>query len=170
MLEFSHLWAFLLLPLPLLVWWFAPPRRETTSAIRVPFFASVADAMGVAPRKGSAVLRRRTIQMLAAIVTWVLLIAALAGPHWAGTPIERTETARDLILAVDLSASMDQRDFAPAGADPISRIDAVKQVIGGFIDRREGDRVGMIVFGTRAYIQVPFTRDLDLERQQVVPI
>ncbi len=164
MLEFDHLWAFLLLPLPILVWWLVPPRRETTSAIRVPFFASVAEAMGVAPRKGSAILRRRTVQMLVAIAVWLLLIVALAGPQWAGEPIERTETARDLILAVDLSASMDQRDFAPAGADPISRVDAVKQVIGDFIDRRDGDRIGLIVFGTRAYVQAPFTRDLNTAR------
>lgn len=164
MLEFDHLWAFVITPLPLLVWWLAPPRRETTSAIRVPFFDSMVDATGIRPRKGSAILRRRAVQMITATIAWLFLVTALAGPQWAGEPIERTETARDLILAVDLSQSMDQRDFAPRGADPISRIDAVKQVVGDFIDRRDGDRIGLIVFGTRAYIQAPFTRDLKTAR------
>jgi Ca-activated chloride channel family protein len=160
MLEFEHIWAFVLLPLPLAVWWLAPPHRETVSAIRVPFFASIATAIGGRPREGSVVLRRRVVQMLAGALTWGLLIVALAGPQWAGQPIERTETARDVILAIDLSGSMDQRDFAVEGGDPLSRLDAVKHVVGDFIDRREGDRVGLIVFGTRAYVQVPFTRDL----------
>jgi Ca-activated chloride channel family protein len=130
----------------------------------VPFFHAFAEASGAAPRAGAVVLRRRFLQMLAAILTWGLIVLALAKPEWVGEPIEKTDAARDVMLAVDISGSMDERDFATSDGNRLRRIDAVKQVVGDFINRREGDRIGLIVFGTRAYVQVPFTRDLRTAR------
>ncbi len=150
----------MLAPLPLLVWWLWPPHREPVSAIRVPFFAALSEASGESPREGSVVLTRQSLQMIVAGLVWLLLVVALAKPQWAGAPIEKTDAARDVMLAIDLSGSMDQRDFAGAEAEPSSRLDAVKHVVGAFIDRRHGDRIGIIVFGSKAYVQVPFTRDL----------
>lgn len=165
MLELAHPWALVLLPLPILVWWLAPVRREAVQALRVPFFQAFADASGSAPRTGAVVLRRRFLQVFVAIITWGLLVLALSRPQWVGDAIEKTDAARDVMLAIDISGSMDKRDFKNAAGDRLRRIDAVKQVVGDFIDRREGDRIGLIVFGTRAYVQVPFTRDLRTARE-----
>lgn len=164
MLELAYPWALALLPLPVVVWWLAPVRREAVQAVRVPFFYAFAEASGAAPRAGAVVLRRRFLQMLAAILTWGLIVLALAKPEWVGEPIEKTDAARDVMLAIDISGSMDERDFATPDGNRLRRIDAVKQVVGDFINRREGDRIGLIVFGTRAYVQVPFTRDLRTAR------
>ena len=164
MLELAYPWALGLLPLPLLVWWLAPARREAVQALRVPFFQAFAEASGSEPRAGAVVLRRRFLQMLAAVLTWVLIVLALSKPEWVGEAIERTDAARDVMLAIDISGSMDEADFATPEGDRLRRIDAVKQVVGDFIDRRAGDRIGLIVFGTRAYVQVPFTQDLRTAR------
>jgi Ca-activated chloride channel family protein len=166
-LEFAHLWAFLLLPLPLLVWWLAPPQRERVSAMRVPFFEQIAAAAGSEARAGAVVMRRRRLQMITAILAWALLVAGLAKPEWVGEPIVRTEAARDIMLALDLSGSMDYVDFPGEKGTDVSRFAAVQRVVDRFVAERESDRVGLIVFGTRAYLQLPFTRDLDTARALV---
>lgn len=160
MLEFAYPWAFVLLPLPLLVWKFAPPHRERVSALRVPFFDSIVKAAGLEARSGAVVMRRRTLQAVAGVLVWVAIVAGLAKPEWVGEPIERTEAARDIMLAIDLSGSMDYRDFPGPDGDPVSRFTAVQQVVAQFVADRESDRIGLIVFGDRAYLQLPFTRDL----------
>lgn len=167
MLEFAHPLAFLALPLPFLVWWLSPPRRETTTALRVPFFPEIVAAAGVEPRAGAFVPRRRWIQMVVAILAWILLVAGLAKPQWVGEPIVRTEAARDIMLALDLSGSMDYRDFPDGQGNNVSRFEAVQRVVERFVADRETDRIGLIVFGARAYLQLPFTRDLDTARALV---
>ena len=92
-------------------------------------------------------------------------MAALARPVWIEPPIERIETGRDLLLAVDLSGSMETKDFTDPSGARIRRLDAVEQVLDAFLARREGDRVGLIVFGTAAHAQVPFTPDLRVARE-----
>ena len=84
----------------------------------------------------------------------------LAKPERIGEAITRTETARDIMLAIDLSGSMAYRDFPVGGDGRVSRFDAVQRVVSDFIAARETDRIGLIVFGDRAYVQLPFTRDL----------
>ena len=164
MIELAHPWAFILLPLPLLVWWLVPPHREPVSALRVPFFEILVQASGEAPRGGATVMRRRPLQLTAALLIWLCLIVALAKPEWLDPPIEKTEAARDVILAVDISGSMDQNDFAVTGGQPMQRLAAVKGVVGQFIKDREGDRLALIIFGSKAYVQVPFTQDLETAR------
>lgn len=160
MLEFAFACAVLALPLPLLLWWGLPPHRERASALRVPFFADIVAASGVQPGTGAVVRRRRRTQAALLWFIWLLLVVALMRPNWVGEPIVRTEVARDIMLAIDLSGSMDYRDFPGRDGQPISRHRAVQQVVKAFIAERESDRVGLIVFGDKAYIQLPFTRDL----------
>ena len=99
--------------------------------------------------------------MLVSGLIWTGIITGLAKPEWVGEPIVRTEAARDIVLAIDLSGSMDYRDFPGADDKPVSRFAAVQRVVAEFVAARETDRIGLIVFGNRAYLQLPFTRDLD---------
>ncbi len=160
MLEFAYPYAFLALPLPLLVRWLLPPHRERVSALRVPFFQSVAEAAGADPQSGSVIMRRRAFQMLFAALFWAGIVTGLAKPEWVGEPIVKSEAARDIMLAIDLSGSMDYRDFMGTDDQTVSRFEAVQRVVTEFVAARQTDRIGLIVFGNRAYLQLPFTRDL----------
>jgi Ca-activated chloride channel family protein len=106
-------------------------------------------------------MRRRLIQMAGAILVWAGIVAGLAQPEWVGEPIVRTEAARDIMLAIDLSGSMDQHDFPDGQGQNVSRFEAVQRVVDQFVAQRESDRIGLIVFGAKAYLQLPFTRDLE---------
>lgn len=160
MLSFAMPWVFALLPLPFLVRKFAPPYEERAAALRVPFFARLADAAGLTPSPGAVIRRRKTIQMIGAILCWCLVVAGLARPERLGEPVVIEKAARDLVLAVDISGSMDERDLISEDGKPLQRLEAVKQVINAFIAEREGDRIALIVFGSHAYLQTPFTEDL----------
>jgi len=159
-IELAWPWALLALPLPLLVWWLLPPYRERQASVQVPFFERFAAATGQTPQPGAVVLHRLPLQMIVAVIVWCLLVLALARPQWVGEPITHDVSARDLMLAVDISGSMDQPDFRAANGAMLRRLDGIKQVVGEFIARRKGDRVGLILFGSKAYVQVPFTQDL----------
>ncbi|MFK7870332.1 MAG: VWA domain-containing protein [Roseobacter sp.] len=160
MLSFAFPYAFVLLLVPVLVWRFAAPKRTQSDALRVPFFQSVAAAAGETPSAGAVVLARGRVQMVLALLCWALTVTGLARPEMLGEPIMIEKSARDLILAVDISGSMDARDLAAADGTPQQRLAAVKEVINGFIADRDGDRVALIVFGSNAYLQTPFTEDL----------
>ena len=165
MLDLAYPLALAALPLPIVVWWLLPPHRERVSALRMPFFTELVEAAGSEPRGGAVVMRRRRIQRVGAILVWILLIVALAKPEWVGEPIVRTEAARDIMLAIDLSGSMDYRDFPADDGQSVRRLDAVQRVVDRFVADRESDRVGLIVFGDRAYLQLPFTRDIETARE-----
>jgi len=164
MLEFEWSWAFLLLPLPLLVWWLMPAFRDQQTSVHVPFFDRLAAATGQTPRPGAVVLPRRMLQIVTAVIIWGLIVTALARPQQVGDAVTHEVSARDLLLAVDISGSMDEVDFRTPDGKTIKRLDGVKSVLGDFISRRKGDRVGLILFGSKAYIQVPFTQDLQTAR------
>lgn len=162
MLELGFPWALLALPLPLLILWLAPPRRETVPAVRIPFFE--ATSAGFAVGEGAMVQSRSRWQMVFAWLLWALVLLTLARPQWVGDPVERTEAARDVMLGVDISGSMETRDFlGPDGARG-TRLDGVKSVLDGFIADRRDDRIGLIVFGSAPYVLVPFTRDTTAAR------
>ena len=165
MLEFAWPWMFALLPLPALVWWLLPPYRARQASVQVPFFDRLAAATGQTPQRGAVVLQRRMTQMIVAALVWILIVAALARPQWVSDPLTHEVSARDLILAVDISGSMDQSDFRNANGQTLTRLDGVKRVIRDFIARRHGDRIALILFGTKAYVQVPFTQDLQTAQQ-----
>lgn len=159
MLAFDHPWYALIAPLPLLLWLLLPAYRETMPAVRVPFFAQMAALSGRVPAQGAVVMRANFLQLLLAPLCWGLLVLALTKPVWIAPPIERIEAARDLMLALDLSQSMEARDFIASDGQRLNRLQAVKRVVSGFIDRRKDDRIGLIVFGTTAFPQAPLTLD-----------
>ena len=153
-LSFAFPWAFLALPLPFLANRFLPETSSVQDAgLKVPSFG------------GFAVLadRSRVEQLFSwrvwlAIIAWILLVVAAARPEKVGDELDVPVSGRNLMLAVDLSGSMDQKDFE-LGAHRVDRLTATKAVASDFISRREGDRIGLILFGERAYLQVPLTLD-----------
>ena len=159
MYQLDYPWLLALLPLPILVWWLAPPYREETASIKLPFFSEVAKAVGIAPTPGAVVPRTNWLQKLLAPLCWALVVVALARPQYVEPPLQKIEPQRDLLLALDLSQSMDTRDFKDPSGKLISRLEAVRAVVADFVRRRDGDRIGLIVFGDAPYPQVPFTLD-----------
>lgn len=159
MLQFEFPWAFALLPLPLLVYWLTPEFRDHGEALRVPFYSRLIELTGQRPQSGAVVLQKNWLQRLNSLLTWVLVVIALARPVWAGEPIVQEKAARDMMLIVDLSGSMDEQDFANSEGEKITRLDAVKLVLRDFISRRKGDRLGLAVFGDAAFPQATFTED-----------
>lgn len=159
MFSFAHLWIFLFLPAPFLVWWFFPPRPANQVSVRVPFGERLSQTAG--PAQGA----RRPRRFLVPALIWILLIAALARPQWLEPPVTKNQPTRDLLLLVDLSSSMSQDDFANASGQKVDRLTAAKEVLGDFLSKREGDRVGLVVFGDAPYLQAPFSTDLGLSRE-----
>ncbi|MEM8730147.1 MAG: VWA domain-containing protein [Pseudomonadota bacterium] len=157
----AYPWLLLLLPLPVAVWRLMPPYRTRVQAIRVPFFRDITQAAGLSPQDGASVLGRHPLQWAAALVIWLMMVLALAGPERIGPPITVESAARDIVIALDISGSMDARDFVDAEGARLQRLAAVKAVIGDFISARDSDRIALIVFGSKAFVQAPFTEDLD---------
>lgn len=153
MIHFEWPWLLAALPLPLLVRWLLPAKLPVEqAALKVPFLEDFSAA------QTRAVPQTRQWRLLAAMIAWLLLIIACARPQWLGEPIEQAVSGRDLMLAVDLSGSMEEQDFF-INKRPIDRLTAAKGVAADFINRRVGDRVGLILFGTQAYLQTPLTFD-----------
>jgi len=157
--QLDYPWLLALLPLPALVWWLLPPYREETASVRLAFFAEVAQAAGLSPAPGALIPQTNFLQKILAPVCWALVVLALARPQFVDPPIEKVLPARDLLLALDLSQSMDTRDFRGPSGNLIPRVEAVRKVVDDFVQRRTGDRIGLIVFGDVPYPQVPFTLD-----------
>ncbi|OSP53965.1 VWA domain-containing protein [Pseudoruegeria sp. SK021] len=160
MMTLGFPWALVLLPLPLLVLWLVPPHRERVPALRFPFFRRIVDSAGTTPGPGSVVLSRSALQMIVAGLIWVLLVLALARPERVGEPVEMSRAGRDVVLAIDISGSMDAKDFATSPETKVQRLAGVRTVVDGFIAGRSGDRMALIVFGSKAYVQSPLTEDL----------
>lgn len=153
MLSLAWPWVLLALPLPLLAYWLLPRAEHNVAALRVPFFHTLSKAHGTT----SGNSRNRLVQLLM-VLMWSLLVLAAARPQWVGEPVSLPTAGRDLMLAVDLSGSMEIPDMLVRG-EQVPRIRVVKQVVGDFVERRENDRLGLIVFGTQAYLQAPLTFD-----------
>ncbi|MCI0667111.1 MAG: VWA domain-containing protein [Methylococcaceae bacterium] len=154
MFEFAWPWSFLLLPLPWLLRVTVPPAKiEESAALKVPFFYEFENTPGGGRRTGF-----KPWQFVFALIVWCLLVLASARPQWLGEPIPQSVSGRDLLMAVDLSGSMQERDFL-IGDTPIDRLSATKRVASQFIERRAGDRIGLILFGDQAYLQAPLTFD-----------
>ena len=154
MISFEWLWALVLLPLPLLVRHLLPAAAAVQqAALRVPFMQDFGVVQTTVSQQTS-----RSLSWWLALLAWVLFILAVARPQWLGDPIELPVSGRDLMLAVDLSGSMQTRDFE-LNDQVMDRITAIKLVASKFIDRRVGDRLGLILFGTQAYLQTPLTFD-----------
>ena len=147
-------WMLLALPLPWIVRALLPPVVSARDAgLRVPSFRGfemLADR--------SEVEQLLNWRFWVAVIAWMLLVLAAARPERIGDELDVPVSGRNLMLAVDLSGSMDAKDFE-LGNRRVDRLTATKAVAGDFIARREGDRIGLILFGERAYLQVPLTLD-----------
>jgi len=146
-------WLLALLPLPWLYRLVARPVAGQAPALRSAYYAQLTSQLSVA----AAAPRRRWRHGLLAIA-WLGLLLAAARPTWVGEPIVLPASGRDLMLAVDISDSMRIADMA-AGNDMVPRLTVVKAVVGDFVIERRGDRLGLILFGSQAYLQAPLTFD-----------
>lgn len=154
MIQFAWPWLALILPLPLLVRLLLPAAEAVRgAALRVPFLQEL-----TRPGQYDGLIIHRRWPLWLAAVAWVLIVAAGSRPQWLGDPIALPVTGRDIMMAVDLSASMSEDDFQIRG-QRVNRLTATKWVAEDFIERREGDRVGLILFGEQAYLQTPLTFD-----------
>lgn len=155
MLEFIWPWLALLLPLPLLVTRFMPESKPNQAAIWTPFYQNIT-ALG--ETQSSTVKSTKNYRYMAAWLIWVLLVLAIMRPTWTGDAIELPSSGRDLMVAVDISGSMQLEDMT-LNNRYVQRLTLVKSVINEFVERREGDRLGLLLFGSQAYIQAPLTFD-----------
>ena len=166
MIEFVYPWAFVLLLAPVLVTLFAPAYKERKSSIKVPYFARLVDVTGETPQSGAVLLNRNNIQRIIVAFSWLCIVTAIAKPEMIGAPINQEKSARDLMVAVDLSGSMSVEDFTlpdkknTTKAVKVNRLVAVKEVLNNFVKGREHDRLGLILFGDAPYLQAPFTDDI----------
>lgn len=156
MIEWVWPYVLLLAPLPALLRWLWRPLANRQAALTVPdvgaFRLQSASALAGRTRR----LRWRPLLLWLA---WLALLTAAARPQWTGEPVTLPTTGRDLMLAVDISGSMGTEDMQVADR-LVDRLTVVKQVVADFIEARQGDRVGLILFGTSAYLQAPLTFDL----------
>ena len=154
MFEFAWPWLFVLLPLPWLMRLVLPAADSGEAALKVSFLADLEE---LARRKARATMPSWR-QQIPYVLLWLLLLTAAARPQWLGEPLPIAASGRDLLVAVDVSGSMDFPDMQWHDED-ISRLDLVKSLLGDFLENREGDRVGLILFGSQAYLQAPLTFD-----------
>lgn len=151
MLEFGYPWLAVLVIMPLLL---RVKRQATTeAALTLPALARLASEPS--GRKGKHV----SLSSVLAMIIWLMLVLAATQPRWLGEPVTLPQQGRDLMLALDLSGSMEIADMQYQGQS-VNRLDAVKSVVSDFIKRRQGDRIGLILFADAAYQQTPLTFDL----------
>jgi len=152
MLEFQWSFIFYFAALPLLIWLLPAVKQASITTVKVPFFSNFWKSLA------SITEQTKWWIKLLAILAWLLLLAAAARPVWIGEAIALPVEGRDLMLAVDVSGSMQETDMKINGRE-VDRLTMIKYVAGDFIERRKGDRIGLILFGQQAYLQTPLTFD-----------
>lgn len=152
MLEFMWIEVFYLLPLPIIIWLLPSVENASITTVKVPFFNQFWKSLANINQQTKWWLK------LLAIIAWVLFISAAAKPVWIGDAVALPVEGRDLMMAVDVSGSMQERDMKINGRD-VNRLEMIKYVAGDFINRRKGDRIGLILFGQQAYLQTPLSFD-----------
>lgn len=154
MIELLWGWALVLLPLPYLIHKLMPPATRQEAALQVPFYPRAIAFEGSQFSNARRMLLRRILM----VIGWIALLLAASNPRWIGDPIKLPTSGRDLMLAVDISGSMETQDMR-MGKRRTTRLKVVKKVVGEFVERRTGDRLGLILFGERPYLQTPLTFD-----------
>ncbi len=152
MIEFAWPWFFYALPLPLLAL-ILPRAVRQEAALRTPNYRALSTLSADA-----RIASKKWLQRWAALLMWLAIVLAGSQPKWVGEPISLPSSGRDLLLAVDISGSMGTEDMMLSNT-MVPRLTAVKQVVGEFVERRKGDRLGLILFGSQAYLQAPLTFD-----------
>lgn len=157
MINMLYPWIFILLPFPWLIRRFWPQAKQLDqAALKVPFYQQMQQAMRSVEH--SSISSRSMLCSVIFYSIWCLLLVAGSGLQWLGQPVQLPRSGRDIMLAIDLSGSMQTQDMKING-QYLSRIAVVKQVAKQFISHRQGDRIGLILFGTHAYLQTPLTFD-----------
>lgn len=163
MINFATPWLLLLLPLPWLIRRLVKPvQTKYDSGLKVPFYAQLNN---INQAKHSDTFN--TWRLYTAFLIWLLLLIAAAGPEWLGKAVDLPRAGRDILLAIDISGSMQIPDMEMNG-QPSDRLTVVKSVAQKFIQDRQGDRLGLILFGTRAYLQTPLTFDLQTVKHMLM--
>ncbi|WP_108652994.1 vWA domain-containing protein [Dongshaea marina] len=153
MFEFSWPWMGLLLPLPLVIYYLIPAAKNSRQAVLY------APTLPCSHEKAQAHGRSRKLLQFLALLMWLCLVVAAARPSWIGAPVTLERSGRQIMLAVDLSGSMQIEDMQLDGK-AVSRLTTVKTVLDKFIAQRQGDQLGLILFADHAYLQAPLTYDL----------
>ncbi|RVU37636.1 VWA domain-containing protein [Rheinheimera riviphila] len=158
MLELSWPWLLLLLPLP----WLVKSRQQNIAAagLLLPPLAKMAQ------QHSFGIARQQKPKQWLMWLIWTLLVVAAAQPKWLGEPVSMPQQGRDMMLAVDLSGSMNISDMVIDG-QAFNRLDAVKYVLNQFIEKRQGDRLGLVLFADAAYQQTPLTFDRKTVQQML---
>jgi Ca-activated chloride channel family protein len=154
MLSLIWPWILALAPLPLLYRWWRKPADDAQAALLAPVYAQLAADSQSSP----AVSRSNWPSLALLTLIWLACLLAASRPQLIGEPIALPTSGRDLLLAVDISGSMEVEDMEVRGS-LIDRLSVVKAVVGDFVERRSGDRLGLILFGDHAYLQTPLTFD-----------
>ena len=158
MINIEYPWFLVLIILPLVVYWLIPRASlDKQLALKTPFFTQIKSQL---PIIGSSNFKRANYFKYLLAVIWSLLIVSGTGLQWVGKPINLPQSGRDLMMAIDLSGSMAIEDMKRPGGKAESRFDLVMRVANEFLDTRKGDRVGLVLFGTKAYLQTPLTFDI----------
>lgn len=160
MFELAYPLALACLPLPIVVYFLLPRVEVKQSALKVPFYHALAQMAG----SGTSPTNTQLLQKFLAVALWVTLVFAGAKPQWIGEPVPLQNEGRDMMLAVDLSGSMKIQDMKYRGQN-FRRVDVVKSVVADFVEQRQGDRLGLILFGDNAYLQAPLTFDRSTVKQ-----
>jgi Ca-activated chloride channel family protein len=154
MIDWHWPWAFYLLPIPLIMYWLLPIVKRQEAALKVPDISLWKTSQAI----GHGQAQKTWPKWILPSLLWLCLITALARPHILGDAVEMPTSGRDLILAVDLSGSMDIEDMQWKD-HLVNRLFTVKNVLNNFIEERKGDRLGLVLFGSQAYLQAPLTFD-----------
>jgi len=157
--EIANKWVLLLAPLPILIYLVLPALRKRRSALLTPGFNRLTEYSGQHPRSRAWVSRRNVFQWTALVLCWLMLIAAASGPQLVGKPDKKIKTVRSFLVTADISFSMNERDWV-VNNKTHSRWDAVKILMKDFVSERKSDQIGLIFFGSHAYLQAPLTTDL----------
>jgi Ca-activated chloride channel family protein len=158
MFEFVYLWIFFLLPLPLLARYLLKAKQINYTQVWIPL------AEGLSEQQAS--LQRGFLKSSIPWLVWLLLLTALARPVWFGDPIRLQQQSRDMMISLDLSGSMQEVDM-PLNGQTVDRLTLLKDLLKTFIEQRQGDRLGLILFADHAYLQTPLTFDLKTIQQMV---
>lgn len=157
MIQIAYPWELIALILPIIIYYALPKaNQQSSSALKVPFFEQIYQAFASEHSSGKIPAKSKLKYLLGLI--WLLVVISGAGIQWLGKPIALPQTGRDLLMTIDLSGSMQTPDMVVNGQAQ-TRIDVVKQVASQFINNRNGDRLGLVLFGSRAYLQTPLTFD-----------
>lgn len=160
-LIFVYIEAFILLPLPLVMARLPWPYLSHRAALKLPGLQAVIEASGIQAQGQQAVSKASGGQLVFASLVWIFIIVALARPQFLGEPIIEEYSQRDLLIAVDLSGSMETQDFTLPDGQTVDRLTAIKNILTPFLEQRSGERIAMIFFGSAAFVQAPFTTDLN---------